>query len=125
MQQCCDWLPTPVQAFVSAVRPRSAPLRPAPTASGAPRPPSFVPDHSCWVLGTQGSPRAPPGLPWRLGTGPPMGLVEFAGWLATQVFDVVGSVAGAPAEPADGGSGDVDLQVGKTVFHDVPAKVSG
>jgi hypothetical protein len=54
-----------------------------------------------------------------------MGLVEFAGWLATQVFDVVGSVAGAPAEPADGGSGDVDLQVGKTVFHDVPAKVSG
>jgi hypothetical protein len=54
-----------------------------------------------------------------------MGLVEFAGWLATQVFDVVGSVAGAPAEPADGGSGDVDLQVGKTVFHDVPAQVSG
>ena len=54
-----------------------------------------------------------------------MGLVEFAGWLATQVFDVVGSVAGAAAEPADGGSGDVDLQVGKTVFHDVPAKVSG
>ena len=55
-----------------------------------------------------------------------MGLVEFAGWLATHVFDVVGSVAGVQG----GGGGDasdatdmVDLQVGKTVFHDVPAKV--
>lgn len=50
------------------------------------------------------------------------GLVQFAGWLATQVFDVVGSVAG-PAPDADGIDGGIDLQVGKTVFHDVPAKV--
>lgn len=52
-------------------------------------------------------------------------LAQFAGWLATQVFDVVGSVAGLPA--ADGGgaySDTVDLQVGKTVYHDVPASVS-
>jgi hypothetical protein len=49
-------------------------------------------------------------------------LVEFAGWLATQVFDVVGSVAGV--QDADGGSA-VDLQVGKTVFHDVPRQVRG
>ena len=52
------------------------------------------------------------------------GLAQFAGWLATQVFDVVGSVAGQAA--ADGGaySDTVDLQVGKVVFHDVPASVS-
>ncbi len=50
-----------------------------------------------------------------------MGLVEFAGWLATQVFDVVGSIAGV--QGADGGK-TIDLQVGKTVFHDVPAEVS-
>jgi hypothetical protein len=48
-------------------------------------------------------------------------LVEFAGWLATQVFDVVGSVAGI--QGADGGA-TVDLQVGKTV-HVVPAQVGG
>lgn len=54
------------------------------------------------------------------------GLAQFAGWLATQVFDVVGSVAGQAAA-ADGGaySDTVDLQVGKTVYHDVPASVSG
>jgi hypothetical protein len=46
-------------------------------------------------------------------------LVEFAGWLATQVFDVVGSVAGI--QGADGGA-TVDLQVGKTV-HVVPAQM--
>ena len=50
-------------------------------------------------------------------------LVEFAGWLATQVFDVVGSVAGVQGGGDDGGA-TVDLQVGKTVFYDVPAKVS-
>lgn len=49
-------------------------------------------------------------------------LVELAGWLATQVFDVVGSVAGV--QGADGGT-TVDLQVGKTVFFDVPVKVRG
>ncbi len=38
-----------------------------------------------------------------------MGLVEFAGWLATQVFDVVGSFAGV--QGADGGA-TVDLQAG-------------
>lgn len=36
-----------------------------------------------------------------------MGLAEFAGWLATQVFDVVGSFAGV--QGADGGA-TVDLQ---------------
>jgi hypothetical protein len=46
--------------------------------------------------------------------------MEFAGWLATQVFDVVGAVAGE--QGADGGA-TVHLQVGKTVFFDVPAKV--
>lgn len=50
------------------------------------------------------------------------GLVQFGAWLATQVFDVVGSVAGQQGG-ADDGSGTVDLQVGKLVFHDVPAKV--
>lgn len=49
-----------------------------------------------------------------------MRLAEFAGWLATQVFDVVGTFAGV--QGADGGA-VVDLQVGKTCFHDVPAKV--
>ena len=63
-----------------------------------------------------------------------MGLVGFAGWLANQVFDVVGSVAGTgtdggepPEFAAERDGGDlqavVDLQVGKTVFHDVPVKV--
>ncbi|KAL4859571.1 TBC1 domain family member 1 [Chlorella vulgaris] len=47
-------------------------------------------------------------------------LMEFAGWLATQVFDVVGAVAGE--QGADGGA-TVHLQVGKTVFFDVPAKM--
>ncbi|PSC75797.1 TBC1 domain family member 1 isoform A [Micractinium conductrix] len=49
-----------------------------------------------------------------------MRLAEFAGWLATQVFDVVGTFAGV--QGADGGA-VVDLQVGKTCFHDVPAKM--
>ena len=49
-------------------------------------------------------------------------LVEFAGWLAREVFDAVGSVALAGLHGADGGD-TVELQVGKTVFYDVPAKV--
>ncbi|KAL4430666.1 hypothetical protein ABPG75_005922 [Micractinium tetrahymenae] len=52
--------------------------------------------------------------------GAAMGLAEFAGWLATQVFDVVGSFAGV--QGADCGAA-VDLQVGKTVFHDVPKQM--
>lgn len=51
------------------------------------------------------------------------GLAQFAGWLATQVFDVVGSVAGVQGSDAD--DAGIDLQVGRTVFHDVPAKVGG
>lgn len=47
--------------------------------------------------------------------GADMGLAEFAGWLATQVFDVVGSFAGV--QGADGGA-TVDLQASKPcAFH--------
>jgi hypothetical protein len=50
-------------------------------------------------------------------------IAQFAGWLATQVFDVVGQVAGQPADDGGAYSDTVDLQVGKTVYHDVPASM--
>ena len=94
----------------------------------APAPPPAA-DLSEGLIKRAGSGRElaprPRGLSFRRLRSPMASLAQFAGWLATQVFDVVGSVAGLPA--ADGGgaySDTVDLQVGKTVYHDVPASVS-